>query len=691
MKSRIYSQKLKKMFQGLFIFSLFFLILFTAEEVKNLASFPLKSLESAQTAADDEFKQRLVQIFSSQSQNYLWPGEIKIKKDNRGRVWILEPEKNGTLILRCLDYDFPGPFKFEPLSSTVHSFDFAFDSFNEPWLVWVESEAIDKLWLTSLTLEKAIIIDSGPAFSFTSPSLCIDLTGTIWIFWAKSINGLDRIFSSRLSGFSLTPPESLFDNPDFPCLMPSSVVDVSGQIWLAWSGYDGADYEVFISSYDGQDWSRPFKISSSLKADLLPRFYQSVKGDLSLIWLEQGKQGSHLWLRGKKGDDWQKSELLWFESDQIEAYEIINIENELILVLKKGGNYYLPFLARKRISKQIQTDRDSDSLSCLPFLSPNRNDDAYIAFGDSITSGLIKTNLDPEQYYYNGYPPRLETKLTKEYGFGRVFNEGFDGELTVQGVTRLPTVLDEYNARYLLLMEGFNDVVFLNISLDTVVFNLQTMISQSLQKGVFPLLATITPRRDAIWYQPLYRQRHLTLNERIRQLATTLKIPLVDQYFIMENYPITEGGLISLLSVDLKHPNEKGYQVIAETWYKEIQAFPFPPRNLKVVGRDFVWEAKFVRLLSRRVFLPGQNQTGSGNFITWEANPKIKNFELIAGYRLYRKKTGESDSAYTLIATINDNLHYFDKNVILSFQYSYLVSTYRTDGVEGPASGPVIR
>lgn len=691
MKDWFYGQNLRKTFQGLFIYSLFLLIFFPADQVKNLDSFPRQFFNPSQNSADNELRQRLVPIFSRQSQNYPWPLEIKLKKNNSGQVWILEPTKNATLILRCLDGDFPELFKVKPLNSAFHSFDFILDSFNEPWLVWVESEATDKLWLTSFTLNKALIIDSGPAFSLTSPSLCVDLAGTIWIFWSKSINGLDRIFFSRLSGSSLTSPKCLFDNPNFPCLMPSCQVDASGKLWLTWSAYDGADYEIFVSSYDGQGWSRPQKISSSPNADLLPRLFPSANNNLALIWLEESNKASRLWLTEKRGNNWSKPELLWSDSELINNYEVINIKNELILCLKKGENYYLPFVARKKFGGQEQIEQDSNSVSGLPFLSPNRNDDAYIAFGDSITSGLIKTNLDPEQYYYNGYPPRLEAKLRTEYGAGRVFNEGFDGELTTQGVSRLPTVLNEYNARYLLLMEGFNDVVFTNISLDTVIFNLQTMISQSLQKGVFPLLATITPRRDAVWYQPLYRQRHLTLNERIRQLATSLKIPLVDQYFIMENYPASDGGLLSLLSVDLKHPNEKGYQVIAETWYKEIQVFPFPPRNLKVVGRDFVWDAKFIRFLTSSEFLPGQNQTGLGNFISWEANPKIKSLAPIAGYRLYRKKANESDSAYALIATINDNLHYFDKNVILSFQYSYLVSTYRTDGVEGPAAGPVTR
>lgn len=686
MKSLNSSSSLKKRRVVLSIFSLFCLIFLPSGQIKSLNSFPRKFLNPIPISGNDEFKQRLVQILSYQNQNYNQPSEIKIRKDLNGQFWILQLGGKNTIALHCLNFELNKFFKIESLSPSAHSFDFTFDSFNEPWVVWVESETVDKLWLFSLALNKTILIDSGPAFSLTSPSISIDLNGTIWIFWAKSVRGLDRIFFTRLSGLSLTFPESLFDNLDFPSIMPSSAVDASGQIWLTWSSYNGQNYEIFVSAFIGHGWSRPHKISSSPNAHLLPRFYQTSNNDLALVWLEEGRQ---IWWTKKRGQEWLKPEPLWSDFELIKNYEIINKDNELILCLKKGEGYYLPFLDKKRSIGRKQEKGNSGWPYWALFLSLNRNDDAYIAFGDSITNGLIKTSIDPEKYYYSGYPSRLETKLITEYGVGQVFNEGFDGELTAQGVSRLPIVLDDYNARYLLLMEGFNDVIFANISIDTIIFNLQTMISQSFQRGVFPLLATITPRRDEVWYQPFYRQRHLILNERIRLLATTLKIPLVDQYVAMENYPPSDGGLLSLLSVDLKHPNEKGYQVIAETWFKEIRAFPFPPCHLKVVRRDFVWEAKFIRFLTLPEFSFSQMQTGLGNFISWEINPKIKDYKSISGYRLYRKRAGESDTAYALIATINDNLHYFDKNVILTFQYSYMVSTYRADGVEGPAAGPV--
>lgn len=693
MKIDLCNYKLEKILKiARYFLAFFFLFLFPLlNSQKNLISLPRESSNPSQTSEAKEFRQKLVQIFLEQGKEYFRPEEIKIKKDNKGDLWLLESGRKPALILRQLQGNSAWSLPVGALSPLAHSFDFAFDHLNEPWLVWIESDSRDRLWLTSPALNRLIMIDSGPAFSLTSPSISIDSTGLIWIFWAKSFQGLERIFVSRFSDSVLSPPQILFPNEKLPCIMPASCPDSSGRLWLAWSAYDASDFEVFISSYDGQNWSRPIRISSSPEADLLPRFFNSHSGDLFFCWWQAGKSSCCLWFMEKRNNKWQKPEILWSDHGLIKNYEIIESENDFTLFLTKERNNFLYVLPRRKAGQKEKIETERDFISASPFLSFNRNDDAYIAFGDSITHGLIKISLDPEQYYYNGYPSRLELKLKAEYGAGEVYNEGLDGELTVQGVSRLPAVLNQYNARYLLLMEGFNDVIFTSISLDTVIFNLQTMINQALQKGVFPLLATITPRRDSIWYQPLYRQRHLALNERIRQLAPAMKVPLVDQYSAMENYPATDGGLLSLLSVDLKHPNEKGYQVIAETWFREIQTFPFPPQNLKAVRRDFVWEAKFIRFLNLPEFFPDLTQNGSGNFISWEANPKIKNLALLAGYRVYRKRAEEDDSSYVLIATVNDNLHYLDKNVILNLPYSYLVSAYRTDGVEGPAAGPVTR
>jgi len=245
-------------------------------------------------------------------------------------------------------------------------------------------------------------------------------------------------------------------------------------------------------------------------------------------------------------------------------------------------------------------------------------------------------------------------------------------------------------------MEGTNDVIFYNVAIETMAFNLREMARKCLQAGIFPAIATIIPRRDIEWVSPVVRERFFALNEEIRKIPAALAIPLVDQYKAFFEYPAASGGLISLLSEDLKHPNEKGYQVMAQTWFNGIKSFPFPPANFQVKRRDFFFREPFTPVGG--IFsAPGPAARSSAypqgrvNLATWTANPKILEKSAIKGYKLYRRKKSQSDALYQLIATVTDGYLYFDKTINISESYSYLVSTLRTDGVEGPCSGPIIQ
>jgi len=218
-------------------------------------------------------------------------------------------------------------------------------------------------------------------------------------------------------------------------------------------------------------------------------------------------------------------------------------------------------------------------------------------------------------------------------------------------------------------MEGTNDIVFSRISIDTAAFNLDLMVRKCLDFGVFPAIATIIPRNDWKWQNKFFRDRIFDLNEKIRELAKNSAIPLVDQFNLFYYYPEEEGGWESLLS-DYNHPNEEGYQLMAEEWFEEIRNFPFPPINF-LVKRTYD-EILFYREL--------------GNDISWDENPKIYDANRIEAYKIYRKKAGKGNDQFEILQIIYDQCNYFDNDIVPSTQYVYVVSTLRTDKVEGPCS-----
>lgn len=172
------------------------------------------------------------------------------------------------------------------------------------------------------------------------------------------------------------------------------------------------------------------------------------------------------------------------------------------------------------------------------------------AFGDSITVGQGSNS--------GGYPPKLSNLLNDNGKPSIVANAGVGGEQTPQGLSRFDSVLASFPANLILIMEGTNDANS-GISAETTRFNLEAMINKCKAAGVTPVLATLTPSDrngtetliPAIW------------NPMIHALAGSTGTKLADQYAAI--LPVWDSA-----NVEGTHPNDNGYQIIANTWYAVI-------------------------------------------------------------------------------------------------------------------------
>ena len=89
----------------------------------------------------------------------------------------------------------------------------------------------------------------------------------------------------------------------------------------------------------------------------------------------------------------------------------------------------------------LQGCADSPSLDYVP------EDGIIVAFGDSLTVGVGAPIND-------SYPSEL-ARLSQR----RVVNAGVSGEVTKEGLSRLPAILDEFQPRLVILLEGGNDIL----------------------------------------------------------------------------------------------------------------------------------------------------------------------------------------------------------------------------------------
>lgn len=172
---------------------------------------------------------------------------------------------------------------------------------------------------------------------------------------------------------------------------------------------------------------------------------------------------------------------------------------------------------------------------------PRLNSEAIIlGFGDSLTSGTGAKKAD-------SYPSIL-SELTNR----TVINAGIPGEVSADGLKRLPALLDEYQPALLILCHGGNDILRKN-DLDRMGANVRAMIQLAKEKNIPVVLLgvpqpAIFPSSAAIY----------------REIADATGVIFIEDI-------ISDVLRDKSLKSDAVHPNHLGYRKIAEEIYAILQ------------------------------------------------------------------------------------------------------------------------
>ena len=160
-------------------------------------------------------------------------------------------------------------------------------------------------------------------------------------------------------------------------------------------------------------------------------------------------------------------------------------------------------------------------------------DATVLAFGDSLTFG---TGAAPAE----SYPAQLQARIER-----KVIASGVPGEVSADGLARLPATLDETTPKLLILCHGGNDFLR-KMDERQAAANLRAMVKLAQDRGIAVLLIA-TPKPGLMlsppdFYGEIAREFRLPFNDGI------LKKVLADNAF----------------KSDLVHPNAKGYGLIAD-------------------------------------------------------------------------------------------------------------------------------
>jgi len=168
-----------------------------------------------------------------------------------------------------------------------------------------------------------------------------------------------------------------------------------------------------------------------------------------------------------------------------------------------------------------------------PQIDPIPEDGTILAFGDSLTYGV---GVNREQ----SYPAHLARLINR-----KVVNAGIPGELSADGLKRLPGLLDQHQPNLMILIHGGNDMLRKK-DLNKAADNLRAMIRETHNRNIGAVMMAV-PNPTLI----------LSPAEFYEVVAKDMNVPIeVDAISDILQFPSNKS--------DAVHPNEKGYRVMAE-------------------------------------------------------------------------------------------------------------------------------
>jgi len=174
-----------------------------------------------------------------------------------------------------------------------------------------------------------------------------------------------------------------------------------------------------------------------------------------------------------------------------------------------------------------------------------KTQDSILAFGDSLTYGY---NAQPNESY-----PFILSHLSGH----KVINAGIPAESSHDGLRRLPKLLEDDSIKLMILFFGGNDIMQ-GLSMEPLKSNLKTMIHMAKEKNIEVLLISV-PNLSLFGLSPL---------------------DLYEEVAEEENIPLLSGMLADIISQpslksDQIHPNARGYKMMAEKIYEELEEIGF--------------------------------------------------------------------------------------------------------------------
>jgi len=170
----------------------------------------------------------------------------------------------------------------------------------------------------------------------------------------------------------------------------------------------------------------------------------------------------------------------------------------------------------------------------VPSVSPLDSNAVVLAFGNSLTFGTGASTAE-------SYPAVLEGLIHR-----KVINAGVPGEVTSQGLARLPEFLDKHQPALLILCHGGNDLLR-RTGEKQAAENIRAMIKMAKERGIDVALIGVPKPGLSVPVAGFYED-----------IAREFDIPY-------EGETLADILSTSSLKSDMIHPNARGYAELAQS------------------------------------------------------------------------------------------------------------------------------
>ena len=228
----------------------------------------------------------------------------------------------------------------------------------------------------------------------------------------------------------------------------------------------------------------------------------------------------------------------------------------------------LPAYYRAGTATSVSLPQDAGREFMLPVTlavgsnTPNR----YLEFGNSITEGDGSSDGD-------GYRGRLEQRLVAQLNRANVFKDGIGGTTSDEGANRIGRSISGFRPAYVLILYGTNDwnqsACNSDISRCFTASAIQSMIRSAKAASSLPIVSTIIPANTGFDARaPADRNiRVQQQNDQIRAACLAEGVPLAESF---DAFMRAAGSNLRSLFVDHVHPNDRGHDLIAQSFFEAI-------------------------------------------------------------------------------------------------------------------------